>query len=303
MAERLGPGTGRPDMDKQVFFDFPLSDVLLQHPRAQGCFDGFALGRGLLGLEDGRNACNGPLNGYGRQCSRNRGRSEDVLTNILFYYLMCILVALHPIRATISPCMTMSNRTKLIVTAVLLLVLAGMAGIDYWMTGTSLSARLALTGEELPENTENKPENTPVAKSSGPAVKTVMSEAGLEVTASDEPTFLSQIINEGLTSVTVLKDGDRAGSVTWIESPDVKDEFIALKDGLLESFSAGLHDLKDTTEQEPNRPVRNVLRFTDPALSDEELVFVRVRERLFEFHLAPGSEETMNALIDALTAK
>jgi hypothetical protein len=197
----------------------------------------------------------------------------------------------------------MSNRTKLMITGVLLLVLAGIAGADYWMTGSSLPARLALTGEEMPTGEDTEPSVTPVAKSSGPAVQTVMADAGLEVTASDEPTFLSQIMTDGLTSVTVLKDGDRAGSVTWIESPEVKDSFIALKDGLLESFSAGLRDLKDTTEQEPNRPVRNILRFTDPALSDEELVFVRVRERLFEFHLAPGSEETMNALIEALTAK
>lgn len=195
----------------------------------------------------------------------------------------------------------MSNRLKLIITGVLLLVLAGMASADYLMTGTSLPARLAMNGEETTDAPKN--DTTPVAKSSGPAVQTVLTEAGLEVTASEEPTFLSQIIKKGLTSVTVLKDGDRAGSITWSESPDVKDSFIALKDGLLESFSAGLRDLKDTTEQEPGHPVRNILRFTDPALSDEELVFVRVRERLFEFHIAPGSEDTMNALIDALTAK
>lgn len=197
--------------------------------------------------------------------------------------------------------MTLSNRSKLIVTAVLLLVLGGMAGADYLMTGSSLPARLALTGDEPVGDTGNN--GTAVAKSSGPAVQTVLADAGLEVTASDEPTFLGQIIEDGLTSVTILKDGDRAGSVTWVESPDVKDSFIALKDGLLESFSAGLRDLKDTTEQEPNRPVRNILRFSDPALSDEELAFVRVRERLFEFHIAPGSKETMDQLIEALTAK
>jgi hypothetical protein len=199
--------------------------------------------------------------------------------------------------------MTMSNRTKLIVTGVLLLVLAGMASADYLMTGSSLPARLALMGEETADTGDAGEDVTPVAKSSGPAVQSVLADAGMEITVSEEPTFLSQIIEDGLTSVTVLKDGDRAGSVTWIESPDVKTSFIALKDGLLESFSAGLRDLNDATEQEPNRPVRNILSFTDPALSDEQLVFVRVRERLFEFHIAPGSEETMNSLIEALTAK
>ena len=199
--------------------------------------------------------------------------------------------------------MTHSNRSKLIVSAVLLLLLGGIATTDYLMTGTSLPARLALTGDVQPAGDKDTPAVAPVAKSSGPAVQTVLTDAGLEVTESEEPTFLSQIIEENLTSVTVLKDGDRAGSITWTESPDVKDSFIALKDGLLESFSAGLRDLKDTTEQEPGHPVRNILRFTDPALSDEELVFVRVRERLFEFHIAPSSEDTMHALIDALPAK
>lgn len=198
----------------------------------------------------------------------------------------------------------MSNRSKVIVTAVLLLVIAGIAGTDYAMTGKSLPARLTMTGEETTTPPAKSGQtNGPVAKSSGPAVQSVLTEAGLEITNSAEPTFLSQIVKKGLTSVTVLKDGDRAGSVTWIESPDVKDSFIALKDGLLESFSAKLHDLKDTTEQNAGHPVRNILRFSDPALSDEPLAFVRVRERLFEFHIAPGSEDAMNALIDALTAK
>ncbi len=193
----------------------------------------------------------------------------------------------------------MSNRFKLITTGLLLLILGGIAGADYLLTSDSLSARLGMNGE-LPEDAMTPKK---VSKSSGAAVQTVVADAGLEVAASAEPTFLSQIIQTGLTSVTILSNGDRAGSVTWVESPDVKTSFIALKDGLLESFSAGLRDLKDTTVQEAGHPVRNILRFSDPALSDEELVFVRVRERLFEFHIAPNSENTMNELIETLTAK
>ncbi len=195
----------------------------------------------------------------------------------------------------------MTNQSKIITIAVLVVVLGAIAGADYLLTNDSLSARLATIGAE-PTETPNA-DVKKVAKSSGPVVQTVLADAGLEVTTSEEPTFLGQIVKEGLTSITVLKDGDRAGSVTWVESPEVKSTFIALKDGLLESFSAGLRDLKDTTEQEVGRPVRAVLRFTDPALSDEELVFVRVRERLFEFHIAPVAEDTMNDLIEALTTK
>jgi hypothetical protein len=190
----------------------------------------------------------------------------------------------------------MTKRTATITTVSVLAVLLGLTAADYLITGKTLPARLSLTGiEDIPAGA--------VAKGAGPDVTMTIAAAGMETSDTDEATFLEQIADSGVRSVILLKDGDRAGSVAWLDSADVKTDFMALKDGLLESFSPDLKDLKDVTEQEPGRPVRNILSFSDSALSEDRLVFIRVRERLFEFHITAGSEDAMNSLIEALTTK
>ncbi len=62
-------------------------------------------------------------------------------------------------------------------------------------------------------------------------------------------------------------------------------------------------DLKDETLRSDTGLVRNYLTFLDPSLSTERLIFVRVRERLYEFHVVTGKEEVMNILIQSLTTK
>ena len=51
----------------------------------------------------------------------------------------------------------------------------------------------------------------------------------------------------------------------------------------------------------PGRPTRNLLTFLDPGLSSERIVFVRVRERLYELHVAPGKDDVLFELVEALT--
>lgn len=189
-----------------------------------------------------------------------------------------------------------TKRTTVITSVAVVAAVFGLAAADYLITGTSLPARLAMTGIEVPVTGG-------VAKGSGPDVLQTITTAGLEASDTDEATFLAQIAEKDVHSVIILKDGDRAGSVAWMDSTDVKTDFMALKDGLLQSFSPALKDLKDMTEQEAGRPVRNILSFSDSALSEDYLVFVRVRERLFEFHITEGSEDAMNGLIEALTTK
>ncbi len=188
--------------------------------------------------------------------------------------------------------MTLSSRTKGITTAALVLVLGGLAAADYVATGSGFIGSLG-------GNTEV----TGVAKAQAADVRQLVNAMELEATSTDEPTFLSQIAEDETESIAILKDGDRAGAIAWVDSPEVKTYFLSLKDGLLGSFSPDLTDLKDVTEQEPGKPVRNMLSFKDPALSEERLVFVRVRERLLEFHITAGGEDTMNALIEQLTTK
>lgn len=191
--------------------------------------------------------------------------------------------------------MTMKTAHKKIITAAaLVLVLGGLGTADYLTTRASVGTD---PGTSEPNDGEG------VAKNTGPNVLDVIDAEGFEAETSDDLTLLGQIVNMGdnVQSFAVLNDGDRAGSITWVEAADVKQIFNALKESLVTAFSSEMTGLRDQTLQEEGKPVRNILMFKDPAISEETIVFVRVRERLFEFHVANSAEEAMNELIEAVT--
>ena len=142
-----------------------------------------------------------------------------------------------------------------------------------------------------------------VAKQSGPVVTEVLASLAVESQSMEEPSIIRRVIPPEISvpSLILLKDGDRIGLLSWTETPQVKNFFLALKEALHESFSPGLSDLVDETHTRPGKPVRNFLTFKDPALSSERLVFIRVRERLYEFHIAEGKDDVMLQVIEALT--
>lgn len=192
----------------------------------------------------------------------------------------------------------MTPRNKLIVTVTLLVLLSGLGAADYFYSDNSYNAQV--TGNEQPDDT--LPPGA-VRKNPGPDIEAVITQNGLTSSKSSDLSLLSQVVtgDEKVESRAILSNGDRAGSVTWVQSGDVKTIFISLKEALLGSFSSGVQDLRDETLQEPEKPVRNILTFFDPSLSEERIVFVRVRERLYEFHIGTGKDETMNGLIEGLT--
>lgn len=191
----------------------------------------------------------------------------------------------------------MSTRLKIIVTLVLLLLLGGLGAADYFLSGDEYAASVSSSESNAP--------TVGTQKQSGPDVLSVITAAGFTTQNSEELSFIAQVAGSGATvsSAIILKNSDRAGSVTWVESRNVKNQFIALKEALLGAFSSGVSDLHDETKVETDSPVRNILSFSDPALSEERLVFVRVRERLYEFHLAKGKEDMMIELIEEITTK
>lgn len=200
----------------------------------------------------------------------------------------------------------MTTRSKIIVTSVLLLILGGLGAADYF-SDNALTGDIAgeQTDTETSGNDEPLPEGA-VRKNTGPEVSDAI--AAVEDFSTDESEDLSlitQIVKDGtpVRGLAILHDGDRAGSVTWVESGNVKNYFMALKEALLGTFSPDVTGLKDETLQEEGAPVRNLLTFTDPALSEEKLVFIRVRERLYEFHVADGKDAVMSTLIEELTTK
>lgn len=197
----------------------------------------------------------------------------------------------------------MTPRMKLIVTLVLVVLLGGMGAADYYFSGNQYAGDVSNDG-----NTDmgtNQPPAGAVAKATAPAVSDVASQHNLTVQPNDDLSLLAQVVKDGtkVEGLAILKDGDRVGSVTWVQSGEVKNYFIALKEALLSAFSPQVRDLRDETVQDPGEPVRNILTFLDPSLSEERIIFVRIRERLYEFHVTTGKEETMNDLIDGLTSK
>lgn len=157
-------------------------------------------------------------------------------------------------------------------------------------------------------NTSSASESTSspagVRKAMGPDVLSTLARLGLEVEASDELTILRTVIPAQEAHVEVhvlLRNGDRAGLIAWTESPQVKNYFLALKEALHASFSPHVQDLLDETQRLPGKPPRNFLTFLDEGLSAERLIFLRVRERLYEIRIAEGNDEAMFQLLEELT--
>ena len=142
-----------------------------------------------------------------------------------------------------------------------------------------------------------------VTKQTGPDVGEALASLGLEAKEGAERSILRRVIREDVTVQTsiVLKDGDRIGMISWTQSPLVKNYFLALKEALHTSFTPQMKDLVDETQRPEKKPVRNFLSFRDLGLSPERMVFVRVRDRLYEFRITEGAEERMFMLIEELT--
>lgn len=200
----------------------------------------------------------------------------------------------------------MTNRTKLITAITLLVVMAGMSAAEYYTEGDVYVAQIMeQESSSSSVSASSEPAGGGVAKYQGPDIRAISESQGFTVSTSNDETLLQQVAPQGLTiaSSTILLNGDRAGSVAWVGSPDVKNIFITLKDALITAFSPQMTDLRDETVQQPGFPVRNILTFLDPTLSEERLVFVRSRERLYEFHIAENAQDRMKQLIEAITTQ
>lgn len=123
------------------------------------------------------------------------------------------------------------------------------------------------------------------------------------IQAPTKETSILKIIAQGMNTETIvlLLNNDRAALFSWIENDDVKNVFSALKQALQEQFSPKLTGLIDETQTPENGPPVDILSFTDPSISPEHVVFLRVRNRLYEFHIAAKGEDSIKALIAELS--
>lgn len=143
---------------------------------------------------------------------------------------------------------------------------------------------------------------TGVRPNTGPDVLETLVSNDLKFNSTNEQFILDRVIADDTVNTRVLlHDNDRAGAVAWVESPQVKQHYLVLKESLHTAFTSDVRDLLDETQRREGKPTRNLLTFIDTGLLPERVVFVRVRERLYEFHVADGGSELIFEVIEDLT--
>ena len=152
-------------------------------------------------------------------------------------------------------------------------------------------------------NEEAQDASAGVRKRVGPDVSAAALREGFLTAETDEESLLGRILPPSLViaSRVLLRGNDRAAAVFWIDSTDMRRHFSTLRQALRASFSTQLRELIDETQTEEGKPPRDVLSFMDPAIRPDRVVFVRVRQRLYEFHVTTGKEKEIDRLVDSLT--
>lgn len=188
---------------------------------------------------------------------------------------------------------------KLFTTLGFLCVLLVLGTTDALLTG-------GINAMPASKRTEQETPDTPgtgVAGRRGAAVLDILSAMSIVTETTNEESILEQIVPDAgkVEKRVILHQNDRLGFFAWTETADVKIYLSALKDALRTSFSSQMRDLVDEVQEREGKPVRDVLSFKDPAIHEERVLFVRVRQRLFEFHMPDGAEVQIQEVMDALT--
>ncbi|MSR87286.1 hypothetical protein EXS70_03895 [Candidatus Peribacteria bacterium] len=142
-----------------------------------------------------------------------------------------------------------------------------------------------------------------IPKQTAASVAATVEKEGFALADTHEEFLLQGILPHGtyVSGHALLWQDDRVGAVAMVESPDIQRTLTIMRKQLQASFSPSLKDLIDETQSEPGKPPRDVLSFYDPRIHTDRIVFARVRERLYEFHVTLGKEPVMDRLVNALT--
>jgi hypothetical protein len=179
------------------------------------------------------------------------------------------------------------------------LVLIGLGILDSVFTGEELWY------PEVREPTETPGVTPPVKEPSKPLpnILGVLKTQGITAQETSEVSLIRRVIPQEtpVTTLVLLREGDRIGLLSWVESSDVERHFLSLKESLHVSFSPDVRDLRDEQQKQEGKPSRNILSFFDPSLGHERFIFIHIQKRLYELRIAEGKDEPMNSLIDALT--
>jgi hypothetical protein len=195
---------------------------------------------------------------------------------------------------------SMSRAATIAVSGGFLLVLAGLAATDAALTANTRALPSLQEPDDAVIGDTSLP---PIRRKPGPDVIAVATAHDFSAVTGDEATLLERVLPAAfpVNKRVLLQDNDRASSLAWIESGQVRDIFTNVKKELRQSFSANVKDLIDERQTERGKPPRDVLSFVDPAIHTDRVLIVRVRQRLYEFHITAGKEPAIDRLIDALT--
>jgi hypothetical protein len=200
----------------------------------------------------------------------------------------------------------MSLPAKAFTTLCFFLVLVGLGYADMKLTARDMvrpNIPPTAEGSEDSGNAMSDGSSSAVTKQDGPDVLQVLAAQNVSLTENSETSLIRRVLppETNVQTRTLLREGDRLAFISWADTTDAKLAFTALKQALLKSFSNQVRDLDDRNEVREGKPTRNVLTFVDPTISAERLIFVRVRERIFEFHVPEGKFNQVMSVVDALT--
>lgn len=181
----------------------------------------------------------------------------------------------------------MSRQAKIGLTLGFLILLGGIFALDAVTMERTLTGDL-LGWQDLPE--ENI---APLGH-----LMDIIHQNGFSTLASPDEGFLSDVLPDDLPRerVIVLKDGDRAAFLEWMETDAAERYFLILKTVLYGSFSDRVEGVQD---EEWNASV-HVLTFRDPELSEEWFVFVRAYDQLMELRVPSHQLDPIRALLGAI---
>jgi hypothetical protein len=188
---------------------------------------------------------------------------------------------------------------KIGVTMALLLVLGGIGAADALLHGKALPTAL-----RAPAATEINATRG-VAKKRGPDVLATLTDQNFALQAVPENNIIQQVVGTEVPAQyrVLLKDGDRAGFLVWLDTPEAKTYFAAIKEALLATLSENVEALTDETIRDEGQPVVNVVSFFDPAISPERIVLIRTQERIYEIHQSPSHQTATRDLIEELVRR
>lgn len=194
----------------------------------------------------------------------------------------------------------MSRTGKILTAGIFLVVLTGLSAMDVAFTGDAWILPSYQEPDDLIADDTSLP---PLRRKPGPDVVATAERLNFAVVAADEDTLTKRVLPAGfpLSTRALLLRNDRAAAIAWMDSPQVREIFTNIKRQLRSSFSPDLRDLIDERQAERGKPPRDVLSFLDPAIHPDRILLVRVRQRLYEFHVVKDAEGAIDSLIDELT--